>query len=179
MFCSHYYVKALEIISRLSKTSLKHKKKSLLCYATLFCQQTMHIVLLRSFCQQQTLMWRQSFNQFIFFLDDVYVGILADRVPGVLRHDLHEYYDFAYDSFLNRRLKWIYEKYTFYHNPTINDMYSLWGVICGTKGNCKYRSKWLEIHIAISWSITQNLVPFFKQNRFLSFIIYLYLFISY
>ncbi|KAF6017607.1 hypothetical protein EB796_024088 [Bugula neritina] len=75
----------------------------------------MPLVLLTPFCSQT---------------DDVYVGIVADRVDNVYRYPLNEFYSMEYGDTNLNMASWQLDKVVFYHNPYIHDMYTLWSVDC-------------------------------------------------
>lgn len=64
------------------------------------------------------------------FTDDVYIGILSDRVPNIERYNFVDFYEFAYEKLETKTLKWKLDPEVFYHNPTFSDMLHLWYTSC-------------------------------------------------
>ena len=63
-------------------------------------------------------------------IDDVHVGIAADRVHGIQRLDLGYYYDHAYDPMNKKLLRWRFDNLVFYHNRELAEMMTLWFYYC-------------------------------------------------
>lgn len=69
----------------------------------------------------------------LYLSDDVYVGIVADRVDEVSRWNLAYYYSFVYESLDKKRISWRFDPVVFYHNPSVAEMYRLWFFYCSYK----------------------------------------------
>jgi len=63
-------------------------------------------------------------------LDDVYVGIIADRVKAINRYDLSPFYSFVYDPLNTKQLSWRFDPLVFYHNLNLYETYTLWFAQC-------------------------------------------------
>ncbi|XP_067948978.1 beta-1,3-galactosyltransferase 1-like [Watersipora subatra] len=76
-----------------------------------------------------------SFTSPYLFTDDVYIGIVSDRVENIRRINLVTFYNNAFSSLVKNMNSWVHKPAVFYHNAKIRDMYKLWHLTCST-GSC-------------------------------------------
>lgn len=102
----------------------------------------LHVMVLFVVCTPYVLSSRLYSGVYIncihfFSTDDVYVGIVADRVHGIHRLDIANYYDWAYDPLSKKLLRWRFDNLVFYHNQNLNEMNTLWFYYCNFR-SCRW-----------------------------------------
>ncbi|KAF6033894.1 hypothetical protein EB796_007798 [Bugula neritina] len=81
-----------------------------------------------------------SFTTPYIFTDDIYIGIVANRVVQLKQYPLNQFYSDPFFQLAKQSLYWKSKPYVFYHSHSIEDFFRLWCLSCNSV-TCAWCSK--------------------------------------